>query len=233
MQIAFLTPRPATRPQIPGGAIVCGRWPGEFLPGCRGYDIRPARTPHQQRAAASLVRRMYSWRGYSTESPGRRTDEAHRITLAAWQDDEVVATLTVGRDSPAGLLGDALYSEEIDRLRRGERVICEVSRLAVDPDFSSRDLLTTLFRVAHRYAQSAFGATDAVIEVNPRHARYYERQFGFRRLGGVKQCPRVDAPAVLLHQRLDALAIPDLATDWAECSNDLMFFPPSSVFDEH
>ena len=51
-----------------------------------------------------------------------------------------------------------------------------------------------------------FAASDAVIEVNPRHARYYQRTLGFRQIGELRQCQRVEAPAVLLHRRLDDLA---------------------------
>ena len=76
-----------------------------------------------------------------------------------------MATLTVGRDSPPDFWRRPVL-RETDCLRRGERVICEVSRLAVDPDFSSGSAYR-IFRVAHRYAPVGFGATDAVIEVNP------------------------------------------------------------------
>ena len=178
------------------------------LPHHRGYDIRPARTDHQHGMANSLVRRMYSWRGYDTASISFRTNDPNRVTLAAWQFDEVLATLTLGRDSKQGLLADALYGEEVDRLRGSDRVVCEVSKLAVDPDFSSKELLINLFRVAHQYAREHFSASDAVIEVNPRHARYYQRWLGFRQLGKLRHCQRVDAPAVLLHQELEGFAIP-------------------------
>ena len=76
--------------------------------------------------------------------------------------------------------------KEIAGLRRIGRTICEFSRLAVDPDYSSRQLLTLLFSSAHQYALTWFGATDAVIEVNPRHARFYEREFGFVQIGDLR-----------------------------------------------
>lgn len=170
------------------------------------YAIRPARTPHEQGMASMLVRRRYAWRGYQTEGVGQTADDPNRLTLAAWHEDDVVATLTLGCDSPAGLLADALYSPELDRLRRPGRIVCEVSRLAVDPDFSSPGLLITLLQAAHRHGQGRFAASDVVIEVNPRHARYYQRLLGFRQLGSLRRCPRVDAPAVLLHRALDDLA---------------------------
>lgn len=180
------------------------------LPRQRGINIRPVQTQHDHGHASMLVRRMYSWRGYNikTESPKQLMDDPNRVTLAAWQFDEVVATLTVGRDSTSGLLADELYSPEIATLRRPGRVVCEVSRLAVDPDFSSKDLLTSLIHSAYQYAMDIFGASDAVIEVNPRHAGYYKRFLNFKQLGNVRQCPRVDAPAVLLHQNLDCFTTP-------------------------
>ena len=45
--------------------------------------------------------------------------------------------------------------------------------------------------------------TDLLIEVNPRHVRFYQRMLGFRQLGPERACPRVGgAPAVLLWLRL-------------------------------
>ena len=201
--IALLQPGASSLPALPPLRPYWGQ-----LPHHRGYDIRPARTDHQHGMANSLVRRMYSWRGYDTTSICFRTNDPNRVTLAAWQFDEVLATLTLGRDSKRGLLADALYGEEVDRLRGPGRIVCEVSKLAVDPDFSSKELLINLFRVAHQYACEQFAASDAVIEVNPRHARYYQRWLGFRQLGKLRHCQRVDAPAVLLHQELEGFAIP-------------------------
>jgi len=167
-----------------------------------GYDIRLARTVRQHDLVSSLVRRMYAWRGYSTESLAHRPDDPNRLTLAAWQCDELAATLTLGRDGPQGLQTDALYARELASLRHPGRVLCEVSRLAVDPDFSSPDLLGTLFQSALRHAREIFSASDFVIGVNPRHAGYYRRRMGFHQIGKLQQCRRLDAPVVLLHRVL-------------------------------
>ncbi|MEO8411876.1 MAG: GNAT family N-acetyltransferase [Propionivibrio sp.] len=179
------------------------------LPQQRGYHIRPVRSEEEQQMANALVRRMYAWRGYDTATVGFRPNDPNRVTLVAWQFDEIVATLTLGRDAADGLLADALYGEEIDTLRKPGRVVCEVTRLAVDPDFTSKDLLTSLLRIAHRYGVQNFKASDVVMEVNPRHVRYYERGFGFRQLGKQRHCERVDAPAVLLHQQMEGFVVPE------------------------
>ena len=186
------------------------------LSGPRGVDIRPARTPKQHGLTNSLVQRMYAWRGYRTEARRQPLDEQNRVTLAAWHDEEVVATLTLRRDSPTGLLADAHYGNVLDGLRGPDRVVCEVSRLAIDPDFSSRDLLNNLFSAALDYGREHFSASDAVMEVNPRHVRYYERCLGFQQIGDVCRCLRVDAPAVLMHQEIDGITIPDDAPLAAE-----------------
>jgi GNAT superfamily N-acetyltransferase len=178
-----------------------------LLPRSRGYDIRPVRTLRHHDAANMLVQQMHTCCGDNSESPGQRLDDPNHVTLAARQYDELAATLTLNRDSPEGLLADALYGPELARMRRPERIVCEVTRLAVDPDFSSRDLLIDLFQAAFKYARDFFAASDAVIEVNPRHARYYQRLLGFRQIGRQRQCRRLDAPVVLLHQELDDMII--------------------------
>ena len=127
----------------------------------RGYDIRPARTPKHHGLANSLVRRMYAWRGYRTEAHRQPLEDPNHVTLAAWQYDEVVATLTLRRDSAGGLLADAHYGDVLEGLRRPDRVVCEVSRLAIDPDFSSRELLHGLFRAALDYGREHFSASAA------------------------------------------------------------------------
>ena len=186
------------------------------LSGPRGVDIRPARTPKQHGLTNSLVQRMYAWRGYRTEARRQPLDEQNRVTLAAWHYEEVVATLTLRRDSPIGLLADAHYGNVLDGLRGPDRVVCEVSRLAIDPDFSSRDLLNNLFSAALDYGREHVSASAAVMEVNPRHVRYYERCLGFQQIGDVCRCLRVDAPAVLMHQEIDGITIPDDAPLAAE-----------------
>ncbi|WP_313952950.1 N-acyl amino acid synthase FeeM domain-containing protein [Accumulibacter sp.] len=185
-----------------------------LLPRRSGYEIRPARTAHQHGMASMLVRQVYARRGYHCESVEPQAEEPNRLTLAAWHDDEILATLTLGRDSPAGLLADALYARELDRLRRPDRTLCEVIRLAVAPNSSSSDLLITLIQACPQHAAQVFGASDLVTEVNPRHAPYYQRLWGFRQIGELRQCPRVNAPAVLLHRQVEDFGLATTHRSW-------------------
>lgn len=179
-----------------------------------GYDIRLARTRFQQGAVSRLVRRMYAWRGYSMQPSVYPPNDPNRVTLAVWDEEEVVATLTIGLDSSDGLLADGLYAQELSGLRQPGRRVCEVTRLAVHPEFSSGHMLNALFRTALVYGKEHLRASDAVIEVNPRHVRFYERRFGFRQVGKLRQCERVNAPAVLLHQMLDSLTVSATGLDY-------------------
>ena len=176
-----------------------------------GYRVNPVRTTAEQGVVNRLVHRMYAWRGYSMQSSLYRSNNPNLLTLAVWRADQVMATITIGCDSAEGLLADTLYAQELNTLRQSGRIVCEVTRLAVHPDLRSEGAVNTLFRVAFAYGREKFGGTDAVIEVNPRHVRFYQRRFGFQLIGKQRQCPRVKAPAVLLHQTLDGFMIHGVA----------------------
>lgn len=164
--------------------------------------IRPITEYDEQLATDSLVRRMYAWRGYLVKRQFSSVCNSDHATLAAWQDGELAATLTLSRDKGSDLLCETLYPTEIAALRAKSQRICEFTRLAIDPEFSSPALLDIFIRTAHNFSRTHFGATAAVVEINPRHRRYYERELGFAQVGERRVCPRVDAPAILLHRDL-------------------------------
>lgn len=164
--------------------------------------VAPAVTYTQLRACSSLVRRMYAWRGYRLTPNRLQPADPNHVTIGAWLHGELVATATASRDSSAGLLADGLYKDEMSRLRGQSRIVCEVTRLAVELDCHDPELLNSLFLAVYQYVRAVFGGTELVIEVNPRHAGYYRRTMGFQQIGGLRTCPRVDAPAVLLHRTL-------------------------------
>lgn len=167
-----------------------------------GLVVRATASHREEHACNELVRRMYAWRGYLADSVNKRLSH-DQLTLAAWQDGELAATLTLSRDNGSNLLAEALYPAEIAELRGRARLICEYSRLAIDPVSSSTPLMESFFRMAYDLARSHFRASDAVVEINPRHRRFYEREIGFAQFGPLRVCPRVDAPALLLHRDME------------------------------
>ncbi len=167
-----------------------------------GYRVRRVGQPDQRSKASMLIERMYARRGYHTETASTLPHRPTRIILETSRNEELFGTLTLGLDSEEGLLADALYRPEMNRLRAMGRKLCELSRLAVDPQYGSKEVLASLFHLAYIYARLLHKATDVLIEVNPRHAGFYKRMLGFRQIGQVHTCPRVNAPAVLLHLEL-------------------------------
>jgi N-acyl amino acid synthase FeeM len=145
-----------------------------------------------------LVQRLYAWKGLSI-SPTAESTRPNEMTLAAYRGAVLFGTLTVGFDSAAGLLVDELYRDEIDKRRAQGARIFEITRLAIDPCFNSKEVLATIFNLAYIYARQIHGMTDAFIEVNPRHVGFYRRMMGFTDVGEERFCQRVCAPARLLH----------------------------------
>jgi hypothetical protein len=160
------------------------------------FKVRLATTEDRRKSASLLIEKMYSWRGYETGALNR---DPNKITLVAHQDNIVAGTVTLGLDSPKGLVVDELYKAEVDELRAKGRKIAELTKLAVDESSASKSVLAALFHIAFIYAFHIHKYTDFVIEINPRHAFFYKRMLGFNLIGSERMCPRVNAPAVLLH----------------------------------
>lgn len=178
--------RPDPEAGLPAGAV-----------GRRLFTIRAADSNGQRSKANILVNRMYATRGYHTSSLQKDAD-SNRITLIAGEGEAIFGTVTIGFDTPQGLLVDQLFRAEANALREAGREVCEFTKLAVDHVVKSRRVLASLFHVAYIIAHRINAFDDLLIEVNPRHVRYYERMLGFAALGPERLNPRVNAPAVLL-----------------------------------
>ncbi len=184
-------------------------------PGPRLFKIKSAEERTVRNSAEGLLRLRYAWRGYQAVSlPADQT--VNKITLTALEQDATIGTITVSLDGPEGLAADDIFGAELRALRDEGRRICEFTKLAVDPiassEFtklavdpiaSSKRVLAALFHVAYVVSHRMRGYDTIVIEVNPRHVRYYERVLGFRVLGEERLNRRVNAPAVLLAADFD------------------------------
>jgi hypothetical protein len=163
----------------------------------RLFKIRAADSSGQRSSASILINRMYATRGYQSAGlPDQNIPD--RITLTASDHDNVIGTISIGFDSPVGLLCDELYLDEISVLRAKGWRVCEFTKLAIDSVVRSKRVLASLFHVAYIYAHRIKGFHQLLIEVNPRHVRYYERMLGFQVTGPKRMNRRVSAPAVLM-----------------------------------
>jgi hypothetical protein len=167
------------------------------------FKIRVAKRTGARRDASTLVHERYATRGYAVPFTN---DKPRVFTFIAYDEGQVVGTVSVGMDSSQGLFADGLYRDEIDRLRSEGYRVCEFTRLAVDRSTASKRVLAGLFHTAYLFACKIRGCTHAVIEVNPRHVLFYGKELKFDVLGPERLDTRVNAPAVLLCVSFAAIA---------------------------
>jgi len=173
----------------------------EFAFTRNGYHLRVVPAHGSLRSAVDqLIQRMYAGRGLNTySSPPPSTGFHSQTSLVACKGDHPFGTLTVGVDTGQGLLADTLYRPQIDAARKQGARVCEVTRLAMDPELSNPEAMAAIFHLGFIIARLVHGMTDSFIEVHPRHTGYYRRTLGYRVAGPHLTCPRVGAPAVLMH----------------------------------
>ena len=164
------------------------------------FHIRLADSDYAHEATALLIRKMYGWRGYAVGADSvSATGPAPtgRITLFAESAGMVVGTMGLCLDGALGLPADENFREQLDLLRDQNLRLCEPSRLAIDAGMTKR-VFASMIHVSYLYAHVLHGYSDYIIEVNPRHVAFYQRMLGFERVGPLRLCSRVGAPAVLL-----------------------------------
>lgn len=169
---------------------------GEHASG-QPFRIRTADSYVSRQSASQLLKRRYGWRGYSVVSlPNDQT--ANRITLTATDRNVTIGTITVGLDGHEGMNCEDVFEPEVTALRERGLRLCEFTKLAVDPVCSTKRVLAALFHVAYIVAHSIRRYDMLLMEVNPRHVRYYERMLGAKVMGEERINRSVNAPAVLL-----------------------------------
>ncbi|MBL8475113.1 MAG: hypothetical protein JNK71_03465 [Methyloversatilis sp.] len=208
------TPQLALIQRAPATPTACA--PIAHRAPCADFEFPLASSEADLAAAAALVERCYGRRGY----PAQRPESTHGETtlLARWAG-RLVGTVTVRCGDTQRLHAETGFAEHVGALREQGCRLIEYTRFAIDRDALVRtgqdiDLAFELIRRALQLGRVSLEATDAVIEVNPRHVRYYQRAFGFRVFGAERRCERVGAPARLLHLNLaaaDSASRPGLA----------------------
>jgi len=172
-------------------------------------SIKIAETLDEYRQAFRLAHDCYVSTGYLENSPGR---PYHYSTYSLLPETcvfvfksylTVIATLTEIHDTPElGLPMDALYREQIDGLRRGNRKVVELSSFVTSPDYRMRNIMVYLCKAMFNY--SIFNDVDDIcIMVNPKHVKFYTRMFLFEPFGPELFYEKVQAPAVALRVNMD------------------------------
>lgn len=178
--------------------------PNHAVPEAEPCLTRIAFLPEQRRAAQELVCRRYAWRGYkTTETEDFETPqpEGMPLVLVAERRGHLSGTLTVRADSQHGILAENSYAAEINAMRASGRRLGELVKLAVENGADWKATMDALVQAAYVITRKFYALTDVLIEVNPRHVKFYERVFGFVVAAAERVCSRVGAPSVLM--RLD------------------------------
>lgn len=163
------------------------------------FKLRFAQHDETFTNANMLVQKRYAWRGFPK---AQLKKYPNRITIVSFHQEKVVGTITVGYDSEEGLLADEIYKPEIDALRAQGKRVGELSKLAIDENIGSKQLLASLIHVAYLYGVM-HECSDAIIEIIPRHKVFYEKMLGFKQIGEERMNNRVKFPVLLMHLELD------------------------------
>lgn len=197
----------------------------DFLPTIGDVRLELARTAADRAEADRLVDRQYTSRGLGTYAPSHASESRgprrRARVILAYLNGKAVGTMTIGLDSPAGLMADDVYGDQVAPLRAQGLRLGEVVRFAVTECDDSRRILAALFNAAHGITVS--NRIDVMfIEVNPRHVSFYERALCFHVAGALRVCPRVGAPSILLKGRTE-----DLTSKIGSLSRAIAEFPIS------
>lgn len=118
------------------------------------------------------------------------------LTIVAYHGTKEVGTITVNTQNV--LPFEEIFNCEMvnDPNFKG----AELTRLAIDEEYrNNKEILLGMFNLVFAYSRFVKNCSHLVIEVNPRHVKFYERILGFTPVAENVSCPRVrGAPAVLL-----------------------------------
>lgn len=122
--------------------------------------------------------------------------EAETFTIVAYHGTKEVGTITVNTQNflPFEKIFDCDLVKDLNF--KG----AELTRLVIDEKYrNNKGILFGMFNFVFTYSRFIKNCSHLVIEVNPRHVKFYERILGFTPVAENANCPRVcGAPAVLL-----------------------------------
>lgn len=165
----------------------------------KAFKLRFAQQDEVFNSASLLVQKRYEWRGMPKAQLAKHPN---RITILSFHQEKIVGTVTVGYDSKEGLLADQMFKPELDALRAQGKHIGELSKLAIDENIGSKQLLASLIHVAYLYGV-IHKCTDAIFDIVPHHKAFYEKMLGLVQIGEEVISKRVHVPVMLMHLDLE------------------------------
>jgi len=210
---------------------------GCFRNGAKTVAIQRASTAEDLYDAYKLVYDCFVEKGYIFPNPSRlrmRPYEAlpETATFVAKADNVIVGVTSIVVDTPGlGLPSEKPYPQEVESLRHTAHKLCEITNLAIAPDYRRTNILTELIRcyIAHFLA---IGCDYAIASISPGHRAFYEL-LGFDTIGErTSYSQDFDDPVILVRLSLDSLMerfeqVQDgVEDDWAVLKNYYMDSSP-------
>ncbi len=186
---------------------------GLFSDKARGFTVSRAIGLEDHWQAYRLVHECYVQRGYIEPCSGGariRCFEAipEMATFVAKVDGKVVAVTSVLMDSPElGLPSDRAFGAEIDELRQADRRVCEITNLAVHPDYRNTGVFSELTRCCLAHSM-AIGYDDLFVSISPEHGRFFKEVLLFERWGS-KRSYSDTVEDIVVGMRLDLRTVKD------------------------
>ena len=168
-----------------------------------GTYCGPARDFAQLCRAFALVHDRYLELGYMTQhESGMRYSLLNFLpqatTFVVEEGSKVLGTLTVVIDSPAGLPGEEVYSEEFEQRRAERRIVAEATMFSCGADKQTQASVSLqLMALAFSWCAET-GVDDLCLIVAPKHVGFYEKILGFERLGKERPVKHVEGNAGIL-----------------------------------
>jgi GNAT superfamily N-acetyltransferase len=174
------------------------------------FQVRVARTVEEYERAFRLVQVGYVLQGIvpveELGSEDKRVTEQHMLPEAtvfvAYEGDDIVGTMTVTLDSPAGLPLDKDYPDQLTELRQSGAHLAEIGSMAIIGRCQGSGVAQLLSLACARWAWQQ-GATHHVVGVHPKARPFFRAMWGFMPLGPVRDHVELNAPVTGLEVSLE------------------------------
>jgi hypothetical protein len=167
------------------------------------YSVRMAQTAEDFRAIFQLVKTAEAQTQIvSTRAQVKRITSPHALSestvLVAYAGKTLVGTMTVTKDSPAGLPLDRTHAAPIDELRRRKARLAEIGSMVVVRKY--KGVINLMMMAACFYTHRTLGATHTVVATKRRALPFFRAMYGFAPLGTAAAADSGDDSTMVLVQ---------------------------------
>lgn len=163
--------------------------------------VHLAETTPDVKAAMGLLHEIYTGRGIIKPNKARLHVTKHNalpstMVFVAKKNDQVIATLSLARDTPIGLPIETTHRPEVDSLRAQGMQIAEVVGTACDEEYRGSGLVFYLYRIMLHSALRS-GLDYIVMRSQPKGALLYEELMACDQLGEMRPDPTLNNKAFI------------------------------------